>query len=185
MHITQRHYLIIDLEATCSSDAAIPRDQREIIEIGAVLQNARTFEIDSEFQTCVRPIRHPQLTDFCTQLTGITQSHIASAPTFPSALQQLNDWLAGFDDTLFCSWGDYDRSQLLQDCRFHEVPYPLSSQHLNLKSQFALTLGIRKEPGLPTALQRLSLTFQGTHHSGLDDARNMARIIRKLCTGTA
>ena len=29
------YYLVVDLEATCSDDGAVPRDQMEIIEIGA------------------------------------------------------------------------------------------------------------------------------------------------------
>jgi len=44
MQIGNRYYVIVDLEATCSRDATVPREEMEIIEIGAVMVDARTFE---------------------------------------------------------------------------------------------------------------------------------------------
>lgn len=49
MRIPNQYYLIIDLEATCSNDGAVPRQEMEVIEIGAVMQDSQTFEIVSEF----------------------------------------------------------------------------------------------------------------------------------------
>jgi len=67
------HHLIVDLEATCCNDASFPKDEMEIIEIGAVMTLAETLENISEFQTFIRPVRHPQLTAFCKELTSISQ----------------------------------------------------------------------------------------------------------------
>src|SRR5438128_1591469 len=64
MRIANGHYLIIDLEATCSSDDTVARGEMEIIEIGAVLQDARSLAIESEFQIFIRPVRHGRLTPF-------------------------------------------------------------------------------------------------------------------------
>ena len=36
------YFLIVDLEATCSNDGSIPREEMEIIEIGAVMLNRST-----------------------------------------------------------------------------------------------------------------------------------------------
>jgi inhibitor of KinA sporulation pathway (predicted exonuclease) len=182
MHIPNHYYLIIDLEATCSDNGIVPRNEMEIIEIGAIMQNARTFEVESEFQTFVRPVRHPQLTEFCRTLTGIRQADIAGAPLFQEAITALKEWMFAFDDALFCSWGDYDRKQFLQDCDFHQVPYPFRSDHLNLKAEFSTTLGCKKQ-GITGALRHLGLQFEGSHHRGLDDARNIGRIVQRVCVG--
>src|SRR4029077_2328776 len=123
MRISNDYYLIVDLEATCSDIGAVPRHEMEIIEIGAVIQSSRTFEIESEFQSFVRPVRHPELTEFCTALTGITQSDMAAAATYAEAIEAMKDWMFAFGDSLFCSWGDYDRKQFMQDCEFHHVAY--------------------------------------------------------------
>src|SRR5262245_21934625 len=111
MRIANDYYLIVDLEATGSNDVVLPRHEMEIIEIGAVMQNARTFEIESEFQTFVRPVRHAELTAFCTELTGITQENVAGAPPYAEAIESMKQWMYAFNDSLFCSWGDYDRHQ--------------------------------------------------------------------------
>lgn len=183
MRITNDYYLIVDLEATCSDDGAVPRHEMEIIEIGALVQSSRTLEIESEFQTFVRPVRHPELTAFCTELTGITQEDVAGAPPFREGLAAMQEWMSAFDDWLFCSWGDYDRNQFLQDCEFHRLAYPFPSGHLNLKAEFARAVGRTKKMGIAGALRYLGMDFQGTHHRGLDDARNIARIVRRVCIG--
>lgn len=182
MNIPQPFYLIVDLEATCADDGSVPREEMEIIEIGAVIQDAATFEIVSEFDAFIRPVRHPELTDFCIELTTIRQEQVAAADSFPDVLAEFNRWWQG-RDALFCSWGNYDRSQFVQDCEFHRVEYPFPGGHLNLKAEFASVQGLRKELGIAAALKRLGLSFKGTHHRGLDDARNIARIVRQICTG--
>lgn len=182
MHINHQYYLITDFEATCSDNGIVPREEMEIIEIGAVLVSSRSFEIESEFQTFVRPVRHPQLTFFCTSLTGITQSQVDTAPLFPEGLGAWRAWAQGFDDALFCSWGNYDRKQLLQDCQFHKVEYPFVSGHLNLKEEFSRSVASAKRFGVTEALRHLGMDFKGRHHRGLDDAQNIARIVRHVCT---
>jgi 3'-5' exoribonuclease 1 len=183
MKISNDYYLIVDVEATCSDDGAVPRQEMEIIEVGAVMQSSRTFEIESEFQTFVRPVRHPHLTSFCTELTGIARHDLINAPLFGAAMAEFKQWVYGFDDSLFCSWGDYDRNQFHQDCEYHQVAYPFRSGHLNLKAELTRTFGLRKKLGITDALRHLGLRFEGSHHRGLDDARNIARIVRRVCVG--
>jgi inhibitor of KinA sporulation pathway (predicted exonuclease) len=184
MRIANDYYLIVDLEATCSDDGRVPREEMEIIEIGAVMQDSRTFEVAGEFQTFVRPVRHAALTEFCTGLTGITQDDVAGAPGFPTALEAMKRWMSAFGDALFCSWGDYDRRQFLQDCEFHGVEYPFGSGHMNLKAEVSRALGRRKRFGLAEAVRRLGMEFEGSHHRGIDDARNIARVVRRVCPGS-
>ena len=183
MQISNQYYLIIDLEATCSDDGSLPRQEMEIIEIGAVIQDSQTYEIVSEFQVFVQPVRHPILTNFCTELTGITQSDVADAASFPQAMEQMKQWMYAFNDALFCSWGNYDQTQFQQDCQFHGVPWPFRSGHMNLKAEYSSTLGKRKKLGVAEALRGLGMKFEGSHHRGLDDARNIARIVRRVCIG--
>jgi 3'-5' exoribonuclease 1 len=177
MNIVHGHYLIIDLEATCSDCGEVPRDEMEIIEIGAVMLNARSLEIDSEFQAFIRPMRHPKLTDFCAKLTSITQAEVDAASPFPLVIDALNAWKQDFADSLFCSWGAYDRNQFAHDCAFHGVAYPFRPEHLNLKAQFIKQFDLDRRTGLSGALQILGLCFEGTHHRGIDDARNIARVV--------
>ena len=175
--MTSSAYLVIDLEATCSNDETVPRREMEIIEIGAVMAAADFRPID-EFQTFIRPVRHPLLTVFCNELTTIRQNDVDEAPGFATAISQFKRWLYGHNqDFLFCSWGDYDRHQLQQDCNFHRLPFPIGANHENVKKRFAAVQNIRKRPGLGTAVSMAGLEFDGTPHRGITDARNIARLL--------
>jgi len=184
MRIEQAYYLIVDLEATCSNDNSVPRDEMEIIEIGAVVVDAKSFINVAEFDIFIRPVRHPNLTEFCKQLTTITQQDVNSAKAFPAALQEFIAWKSAFADCLFSSWGNYDRSQFHQDCAFHQVAYPFSEAHFNVKEAFSKALNTRRRFGVGEALKRLGLEFEGTPHRGIDDVHNIARIIRQVCTNS-
>jgi len=168
------YYLVVDLEATCDDRGAVPRDDSEIIEIGAVLVEATTLRPVGEFQTFVRPIVHPRLTAFCTELTTITQADVDPAPGFAAAASRLAAFGEG---ALFCSWGAYDRNQLERDARRHRVAMPLGPQHMNVKEVFARAAGDRRSTGNGRALERLGIQRTGTHHRGIDDARNIARLL--------
>ncbi|MCB9760543.1 MAG: exonuclease domain-containing protein [Alphaproteobacteria bacterium] len=170
-------YLVIDLEATCDDKGAVPRDEMEIIEIGAVLVDAGTLQPVDELGVFVRPAMHPTLTPFCTQLTSITQAQVDGAPPLPEALDLLQARLMAGRSTLFCSWGAFDRVQFERDCARHGVPYPFGAAHLNLKKAFSHHLGTKRRFGMAGALAKVGLALEGTHHRGIDDARNIARLL--------
>ncbi len=174
-----QHILVVDLEATCCDSNSIPRHQMETIEIGAVMVDTANLEIVDEFQTFVKPLRHPILTGFCLQLTSITQSQVDTAPTFPAAIKSWQIWLAQFESAIFGSWGEYDRKQFQQDSKYHQIdlPYPVSSNHINLKELFSTTQSRNKRYGMAQALDLAQIELTGTHHRGIDDARNISKLL--------
>lgn len=175
-------WLVVDLEATCDEGHRIARHETEVIEIGAVLVDGATLTPVDEFQTFVRPVRHPQLTPFCTRLTSITQAQVATAPGFAEAIARLRRFLVGRERARFCSWGAYDQRQLQQDAAWHRVALPFHGPHTNLKELFSRALGEPRRFGMHEALARVGLDLRGTHHRGIDDARNIARLLR-WCLG--
>jgi len=180
MKITQDYYLIVDLEATCANDHSVPRHRMEIIEIGAVMLNSKTLQLESEYQSFIKPILHPLLTEFCQSLTSISQQDVDAASLFPDVLQDFQSWFEPFGNYLFCSWGDFDKNQFKQDCRLHNIGYPFSGGHLNLKKAFSVAIDSKRKFGMSGALKKLGLQLEGTHHRGIDDARNIARIVQAI-----
>ena len=171
-----KHYLIIDLEATCCKERSIKKEKMEIIEIGAVMVDAKSLEVVDEYEIFIKPILNPTLTHFCTELTTITQEDVDGAVGYIEAIKDFRTWFGKYDDFLFCSWGDYDKSQFLLDSKLHNVPFPFNDEHLNIKKEFARVQGI-KPCGLDRALKHVSLELLGTHHRGIDDAHNMGRLM--------
>ncbi len=172
--------IIVDLEATCCDQNSFPRDEMEIIEIGAVRVSSSTGEIESEFSAFVKPIRNRFLTEFCRSLTTISQEEVDKAEGYSNVTKSFTTWLEEKPDYDFCSWGDYDRKQFMRDCEHHGVPYPFTGIHRNLKAEFSATTGGKKQFGLGGAIRKLGLQFEGTAHRGIDDAKNIARIYRHL-----
>ncbi len=148
----------------------------EIIEIGAVeMDGAQYFPI-ADFAQFVRPTMRPELTDFCRELTTIKQSQIDRAPTFPDALDAFAAWL-GDQPFKMCSWGDFDFELMAAECARHQVRLPDGFLgHLNLKDLYSRAFGTKPSIGLKQAMQKLGISFEGTMHRGLDDARNIASV---------
>ena len=171
-----RRLLIVDLEATCWDRAEHDSLRMETIEIGALLVDPADATRVREFQAFVRPVRFPELSAFCTALTSITQADVDGAETFGPVFARFVDWIGAPAEVRLCSWGDYDRRQLIRDCEAHGVAYPLAPDHLNLKHLCSAALGLRPF-GLQRALDVAGLAFEGLHHRGLDDARNITRLL--------
>ena len=170
-------WLVIDLEATCCNDGQFSREEMEIIEIGAVVADGNTFQPIDEFQTFVRPVRHPALTEFCRDLTGIEQADVDSSVGFAEAMCQLAVWMAENPDGVFSSWGEYDRRQFERDCVFHNVAWPFGNRHVNLKKRYSDRFRLKRGQGFGEVLEKHNLTFEGRPHRGLDDARNIVRML--------
>ena len=175
-------YLVVDLEATCDR-GNFSRDLMETIEIGAVYVDGRTLQPVEEFQTFIRPVLTQSLTPFCTELTSITQADVDGAPRFGEAIALLWEFL-GDREYQFASWGAYDWHQLRKDALHHQIRLPLRPGPINLKETFSEALGTRKRFGMKSALRRVGLPLDGTHHRGIDDARNIAKLL-PWCLGRA
>lgn len=178
------HWLVIDLEAT-TDEGGWPVGDMEIIEIGAVVVDSAGDEL-GHFQGFVRPQLRPQLTEFCRQLTRIEQRDIDAAPSLPQLWPRFEQWLREHAGQLggWFSWGNYDRQQLEVEWQRHGLSSQLGAlSHFNLKQLFARHYRQtrrsrdRRQLGLNKALEVSGLSFRGTQHRGLDDARNIARLL--------
>lgn len=172
-------FIIFDLEATCWKDQHAP-DQMETIEIGAVALDENGV-VESEFGCFVRPVVHPKLSEFCRKLTSIAQSDVDGAQTFATEFTRFVRWAQGGEgDLTLVSWGDFDPRQLQRDCARANVEYPASfGHHVNIKQRFAEARNI-KPVGMARALKLLDFPLTGTHHRGIDDARNIAAIAQTM-----
>ncbi len=170
------HVLVIDVESTCwePPDTQPKNEISEIIEVGIAVVNIHDLQIVANDELIIRPQRS-KVSGFCTKLTTLTQEYVDQGTTFQSAMAILRKNYKS-DERTFVSWGDYDRKMFERNCRDYEVKYPFGPRHMNLKNSFTMLHGLEREPGLDTALDHLGLKLDGTHHRGVDDARNIAKI---------
>lgn len=168
--------IVIDLEATCW-DGAIPKGQvNEIIEIGICVLDTKTGKISQNQGILIQP-EYSTVSPFCTELTTITQKMLdEDGVTFEEAIDMLREEYDAHQYT-WASYGAYDLNMLQKQCRFRNEDYPLSHDHINVKELFAEVKGIHKKPGMNGALGMLNIPLEGTHHRGVDDAKNIAKIL--------
>ncbi|CAF1323443.1 unnamed protein product [Adineta steineri] len=180
------YFLVLDFEATCDDEKKITPS--EIIEFPVLKINGRTFECESTFHSYVSPTVHPQLTKFCTELTGITQDMVTNQPTLDVVLQRFHTWLQKENlldpqvKSIFVTCGDWDlKTMLPNQCdyfKFERARY--FNEWINIKRPYNEVLGKKQRTGMMEMLHGLNIQHTGRHHSGIDDCRNIAEILKVL-----
>jgi len=170
------NYIILDLEATCWKDRNTNK-QSEIIEIGA-LKFDKDGNYITEFSEFIKPKLYLELSDFCKELTTIEQTDINSADTYEIVIKKFIEWINPNEPYVLCSWGFYDKKQFAKDCDLHNLDKNWLANHISLKHQYAEIKGLRKPIGMGGALKKERLKLEGTHHRGIDDARNISKIFK-------
>lgn len=177
MAIKASKIIVVDIECTCWSPAR-PRDM-EIIEVGVCLFDGLTGEIDRKKSYIVRPDLL-EISDFCAELTGITESRIRDegAPLHEVINRMRKEY--PLRNRGWASWGLSDKKHFFHECRYKNIEYPFTYEHINIKYLLSLWLRQAKGMGLTKALQTLHMKFEGRPHSGADDAYNAARILKVI-----
>ena len=182
--VSDHYYAIMDFECTCWEREDPNRQEHEIIEFPVVFINSKTLEIDFEFHAYFKPTENPVLSQFCTDLTGITQSTVDEGECLESVLKDFAIFLAGNAIESFtpCTDGPWDFTKfLIPETKRKGLATPAwTLRWLNVRKQFQHMFNLSKWIGVDESLSMLGLTFEGRPHSGIDDARNIARIVKAL-----
>jgi inhibitor of KinA sporulation pathway (predicted exonuclease) len=160
------------------------------------------FNFASEIQHYVRPKINPKLTDFCKNLTAITQTQVDNGCDLREMLHLYDAWLRGNNlvvrsshpsksgtnttaqSPTFCiiTWGDSDIGTILKEqCKRLDIELPAYfHEWINLKALFKQHFGWEPRGGLQNVVERCGCAFEGRAHSGLVDSRNTAKIVQKM-----
>ncbi|WMT42262.1 3'-5' exonuclease [Paenibacillus sp. D2_2] len=173
-------YIIFDLEFTVVRKHYHLAD---IIEIGAIKcrEQDGTPVIIDRFQSYVKPSRQYKLTQETTPFTGITQEQVNQAPSFPEMLEVFLEWI-GDECYYLCAWGPDDKYQLIQHCRYHNIPLDCLQNYNDIQLAFTRlhSPDHRQRFGLKRALDLLQLPFVGEPQRALNDAFNTAVIFTSI-----
>lgn len=186
--LAEPRLLVVDLELTCGP--GVTADVQDIIEFAAIaLDRAVPATSDQAESLFIRPERSA-VTDFCTQLTGITPEQVATAPVFADQLDAIRDLADRSGARIWVSWGP-DHTLLHRQCESRGLPDPLGHLgHADIRrlltgAIFELTGALRPQGsgagvGLATAMKVLGLEPHGRQHSGRVDAFNAARVLQDV-----
>ncbi len=175
-----KRILVIDIESTCwePQNSKPHNEYQEIIEVGIAEVDTEKFYIVANEGLLIKPV-YSKVTDFCTKLTTLTTEQLDKGFTYEFVCKELVS-LYDSPNRTWASWGDFDRKQFQKDSELKLVKYPFGPRHINIKNLFSVLYGLDKELGLDAALKYLGMKLEGTHHRGVDDARNIAKIFMHL-----
>lgn len=121
---------VYDLECNCSQERNGIKFN-ECIELPVVVLNLKTNQFEAEFHTYIRPTVEHKITQFCTELTGITNDMAFTNkdgglnPTFEEALDMLHQFIVdkGFIDKNFVllSCGDFDGNHIARESAYKKL----------------------------------------------------------------
>jgi ERI1 exoribonuclease 3 len=181
--ITEYDYLLIlDFEAQCVEEGRL--NCQEIIEFPVLIIDVKQQKVlDNYFHYYIRPTVYPILTDFCTDLTGIEQHQVEAGILIDDALKRLHEFLEVNNILesrfVFMSCGDWDLlTCLTNECRYKGIKYnDYLCKWINVKTVYQKYTRKNKVGGMKSMLKKLDITLEGRHHSGIDDSRNIAKIV--------
>jgi inhibitor of KinA sporulation pathway (predicted exonuclease) len=170
---------VVDVESTCWEGDPPEGQTSESIQIGIARLQLDGMVVCGAESYYVRPVRSA-ISPFCTELTGITAQVLDDyGRTFEEVCANMRrDWRTAQQP--WASYGDYDRVMFERHGVEQPGTYPFGRRHLNIKTLTALSLGLSSEVGMDVALQILGMELDGRHHDAMDDAKNIARILRRV-----
>lgn len=171
---------VIDFESTCWKGNPPEGEQQEIIEFG-ITQFAVRQKSGARSEGVLITPQYSRVSQFCTELTTLTQEELdKQGYHFLDALAYLEREFK-LSKRPWCSWGDHDRRAMARNCKLYNVRNPLEDvPHFNLKVLFSIKHSITKGIGMSAALKIAGIEPDGVHHRGVDDSRNIAKLLRHV-----
>jgi len=192
--------IVIDFEATCFEKPHNRSRTQEIIEFPACVINLETGEITDEFHRYLQPVEIPILSDYCKNLTKISQETVDNCGhLLEDVMKQFTIWLKMIlkeknltlpkqrrgnltGNCLLVTWGNWDfLIQLKNECNRKKIRKPSCFlQWCDLKELYIETYKTAEKFTFGDALEWSNLEFVGQPHSGIADARMTASLAHKM-----
>ena len=175
--------IVCDLECTCWQQEAgkdrsqLPRlEESEIIEIGICTLDLNSLKIEDSDGIIVKPYTST-VSEFCTELTSLTQDDVDKGIPLPDACQILRKKYDS-KNRVWASYGQYDKNMFEKECTNKHINYPFGGLHINIKAVVETIYG--ESLGMARALDKMKIELEGRHHRGISDAWNIAKIYAEI-----
>jgi len=166
----------MDLEMQCWEDGNCPIDQtNHIIQIGLVEVDATDLVIIRQENYYIRPKnKNFDISNYCTNLTGITKEKIISeGRRFSDVMQTIKNEFSPRNKVSY-SWGS-DNDAIISHCKDYNCYNPWQNTGIwDLGIIFQSTFLLKRKLALGKALEFLNVPFNGTPHNAVWDAASLA-----------
>lgn len=152
-------------------------DEKQLIQIAAVLFDHDAGEELDSFDVLIKPIFHKVLPDFFIELTNITEEEIIDkAIPFPKALKKFVEFCSDYPVWTF----NNDYNVFLQNFNFHSISNPFKKPFTRVKPMLK-NFGIDPDEYSSGTLYAVAgLDLKGHVHNALHDVRSISRTLHIL-----
>ncbi|XP_071723597.1 uncharacterized exonuclease domain-containing protein At3g15140-like [Rutidosis leptorrhynchoides] len=179
-------FLVLDLEGKV-----------EILEFPVLIVDAKTLNVVDFFHRFVRPCkmslqRVNQYIEGKYGSFGVDRVWHDTALPFSEVLQQFESWLTRhqlwskelsgrLNRAAFVTCGDWDiKTKIPQQCNDSEIDLPpYFMEWINLKDVYSNFYGMEVK-GMRSMLNHSRIQMLGSHHLGIDDTKNIARVLQRM-----
>ncbi|KAJ9671567.1 hypothetical protein PVL29_025329 [Vitis rotundifolia] len=188
-HLQSQHldfFLVLDLEGKI-----------EILEFPVLMINAKTMDVVDLFHRFVRPseMSEQRINEYIEGKygkLGVDRVWHDTAIPFMEVIQQFEAWLTqhhlwtkemggSLDQAAFVTCGNWDlKTKVPQQCKVSKMKLPpYFMEWINLKDVY-LNFYKRRATGMMTMMKELRIPLLGSHHLGIDDTKNIARVLQRM-----
>ncbi|KAF5201496.1 Eri1 exoribonuclease [Thalictrum thalictroides] len=180
------YLLVLDLEGKV-----------EILEFPVIMIDLKTLRFVDFFHRFVRPVKmdEQRVNEYIEGKygkIGVDRVWHDTAITFQEVLQEFEDWMARNNlrdkksggsllRAAFVTCGNWDlKTKIPQQCKDSNIKLPsYFLEWINLKDIY-LNFYKREARGMRTMMDELQIPLLGTHHLGIDDSKNIVRVMQRM-----
>ncbi|KAK7317724.1 hypothetical protein RJT34_02182 [Clitoria ternatea] len=176
-------FLVLDLEGRI-----------EILEFPVLMISAKTMQVEDIFHRFVRPSKmsEQRVNEYIEGKYGkfgVDRVWNDTAIPFKEVIQQFEAWLMQhqlwkgreLNRAAFVTCGNWDlKTKVPQQCEVSKIKLPpYFMEWINLKDVY-LNFYNRRATGMVTMMKELQIPLVGSHHLGIDDSKNIARVLQHM-----
>ncbi|KAF8752440.1 hypothetical protein HU200_011963 [Digitaria exilis] len=180
------YLLILDLEGKV-----------EILEFPVMMIDAQSMEFIDSFHRFVRPtaMNEQRLREYIEGKYGkfgVDRVWHDTAIPFKQVLQEFEDWMennnlwkkkqgGSLKSAAFVTCGNWDlKTKVPEQCKVSKIKLPTYfMEWINVKDIY-LNFYRRRATGMMTMMRELQMPIVGSHHLGIDDSKNIARVVQRM-----
>ncbi|XP_072958731.1 uncharacterized exonuclease domain-containing protein At3g15140 isoform X1 [Typha angustifolia] len=179
------YLLVLDLEGKV-----------EILEFPVLMIDAKNMEFIDSFHRFVRPsiMSEQRIGEYIEGKYGkfgVDRVWHDTAIPFKDVLHEFEEWISNhnlwkekggpLNRAAFVTCGNWDlKTKIPEQCRVSKVKLPLYfMEWINLKDIY-LNFYNRRATGMITMMKELQMPLVGSHHLGIDDAKNIGRVVQRM-----
>ncbi|KAK2408539.1 Polynucleotidyl transferase, ribonuclease H superfamily protein [Trifolium repens] len=176
-------FLVLDLEGKV-----------EILEFPVLKINAKTLNVEDVFHRFVRPSKmtEQRINEYIEGKygkIGVDRVWHDTAIPFTEVIEEFEAWLmqqklwteGELNRAAFVTCGNWDlKTKVPQQCEVSRMKLPLYfMEWINIKDIY-LNFYNRRATGMVTMMKELQIPLVGSHHLGIDDTKNITRVLQHM-----